>query len=209
MSAQTHANDYWRAFDDWAMYNRPPGVGQLISDAMNTYNFWLPYATKGDEHLPAWEKAIAQPKARTAYESLTRRQKKTVTDFYGSPIDEKALYNAYKWFGKGSLPKDPNRPQDPEHKMNGVRMWFVWCSFADACLRSAKRIQPKFWDIESRAILIGALHDGVFRERFKVKGFEKSQKGSNAIVRHVCGLEEDELLSEMAKRAKESGLFAF
>lgn len=199
----THHNAYWRDFDNWAMFKSPPDVRAAIGAFFPVAPKWFSYA-KGPGSEYEWATAIASPQVQSALKLLSQRQKETVAQYYGDPIDMIALLDSYKRFGAGTLPHDPLRPQDPEHKMNGREMWFFWAAFSDACLRSG--IDVDFWKQEMRAIFAGLMHDGLFRGRFAVRGFSADDAGSAAILEYVRGLADPDLQLELRTRFSDSGV---
>lgn len=198
----THHNSYWREFDNWAMYNSPPEVEIAINVFMPRAPLWFAYA-KSAAQEPAWASALLDAGVQNALKLLSQRQRQTVTGYYGDPIDLDDLLDSYKRFGSGSLPPDPLRPADPNHNMNGASMWFIWAAFADACLRSG--IDVTFWELEIRAVLVGLLHDGLFRERFKVIGFTPDPAGSDLVLHHARNLSNGSLQLEIRTRLAQSG----
>lgn len=198
-----HHNSYWRDFDNWAMFNASPEVSEAIELFFPEVGRWF-VACHDPGQLPAWEASIAEAERAQAITLLADRQQLTVTSYYGDPVDMQDLFDGYELFGRGELPPDPLRPDAPQHQMDGNTMWFFWSAFADACLRL--RLDPGFWKIEARAILVGLLNDGLFRGRFEVEGFPKSQEGQAQIKAHCANLPDDEaaILAELAKRLVES-----
>lgn len=189
---------YWRDFDDWAMFQVSPAIGQAIGTFFGGAAIqWMQYAR--DETLePAWDSAIQQADVQAAIGALATRQMQTVRSHYGDPINWTAVLDAYEHFGDNSLPDDPLRPADPRHSMNGPEMWFFWSAFADACLRLG--IEPDVWRNEIRAILLGMLNDGLFRGRFPVNGFSADEAGKQAMRDHVRTLPDDQLQAELRRR---------
>jgi hypothetical protein len=199
----SHHNEYWREFDNWAMFNAPPDVVAAINLFFPVVPIWFSYA-KSPAAEQEWSDAIQSKLVQEAIELLSAKQAQTVERFYGSPPDLNALLDSYTLFGSGNLPPDALRPQDPDHKMNGREMWFVWCAFADGALRS--NVQTEFWYVECRAILVGLLHDGLFRGRFNVQGFSPDSAGSAGILALARGVREGELSRELRTRYAQSGL---
>lgn len=198
-----HHNSYWRDFDDWAMFNASSVVGDSIGKFFPIAPLWFAYA-KNSSQEAAWAKSLLNVDVRNALSFLSQKQQQTVTRYYGDPIDLDDLFDSYKHFGSGNLPSDPLRPQDPDHKMNGREMWFIWSAFSDGCIRLG--IDTGFWTIEMRAILVGLLHDGLFRQRFNVSGFSADAAGSEMILQYARSLAEDSLQKEMCTRLVQSGV---
>lgn len=198
-------NAYWREFDNWAMYQVSTEVRSAINQFFPIASLWF-RACHDPGALPAWESAIAEPARTAAIRLLSRRQQQTVTAFYGSPPAEEELLTSYELFGRGELPPDPLRPADPDHKMNGSTMWFIWSAFADACFRLNE--EPDHWITAGKAILIGLMSDGVFRGRFTVDGFDATPVGATAIRQLVKDLPESPagVQDELAKRLVDTGI---
>lgn len=198
-----HHNSYWREFDDWAMFNTLPDVKSAIDDFFESAPKWFNYA-KSPAEEQKWDKDVKSKAVQSAIALLSDRQAKTVERFYGSPPDLDDLFDSYKRFGSGTLPPDPLRPQDPYHNMNGREMWFFWAAFVDGAIRS--NMQKSFWFIEGRAILVGLLHDGLFRGRFDVQGFTRDSAGSTQILAFARGISDADLCRELRTRFVQSGM---
>ena len=134
---------------------------------------------------------------------LANRQVATAQNYYGDPIDSDSLLDSFQKFGRDVLPDDPQRPQEVKHRMNGPIMWFIWAAFAAASIRHDELAAD--WKLLSRAILVGLLADGVFRQRYEVQGFSSNQE-VEAILNHVAGLSDAQVQSELLRRYRESGL---
>lgn len=195
-------NDYWRDFDDWAMYQVTPSVRAAINRFFGVESRWRALARDPGQEA-AWVAALNEETTRDAVMMLAARQQQTVQDHYGDPVDWDAVLESYEHFGDASLPPDPNRPDAP-HTMNAHIMWFIWSAFADACLRLG--IAPTFWRNHTRAIVLGLMNDGLFRERYPVVGFAADAAGKEAMREHVRTLPDDQLQQELARRFVDSGL---
>jgi len=123
---------------------------------------------------------------------------------YGEPIPLLTVLDSFEAFGSASLPPDPERPQDPNHNMNGAGMWFFWSAFTDACLRISEGAD--FWEGFSRAILVGLLNDGLFRGRFSVNGFSANGDAKQAIRDFARSIDAASLQAELARRFVDSRL---
>lgn len=206
---QTHL-DYWRDFDDWAMFQVTPEMRRDINTVMSVAGDWMAYAL--DPSLEAqWEgvsvgsSLVLDPTLRIA-----DRHIETLAKHYGNPIPLLTVLDGYERFGADSLPNDPARPADERHNMNGATMWFFWAAFADTCLRhgASGGWSAEFLDVvrgHTRAIIAGLMNDGLFRGRFQVPGFEATEAGRVAVRDHVRGLSDQALIAELTKRYAESG----
>ena len=198
-------NGFWRALDNWAMYQATPPVRDAINVFFGAASQWM--AAAGDPaQLAAWDAAIRTPVVRAAVTLLAGKQAETVHAFYGTPVVAATLLDGYERFGDGSLPPDPLRPQDRQHQMNGEVMWFYWSAFADACVRLG--LVPAFWTTIMRAILLGLLNDGVFRGRFRVVGFAANPADKIAMRSFVTSLADRALPAELMRRFTDAGFAA-
>lgn len=195
--------DFWREFDDRAMFQATPETVAAINTIFGIFPLWAALATNA-ALLADWELAIAQPGPDHALRLLSELHADTVRAHYGNPVPLLTLLDGFERFGTDSLPDDPLRPEDPRHNMNGSVMWFIWSAFADACLR--RSIEPELWHGLARALLLGLLNDGVFRQRYPVLGFTADDAGREAMRQHVLQLADADLPGELARRFVDSGL---
>ena len=196
-------NNYWRDFDDWAMFNRPPEVATAINQFFSVATRWMDFA-KDPAQEPDWDAALADSDTKDAVELLAGRMRDTMRSHYGAPVEFLTLLDSYERFGDDSLPDDPLRPVDVRHNMNGATMWFFWSSFTDAALRLDEN--DAFWLGHSRALLLGLMNDGLFRERFTVNGFTADDPGKADMRTHVRNLQDDDIQAELIKTVCRIGL---
>lgn len=201
VNGQQHI-DYWRDFDDWAMFNASEQVSADIGVFFGLVSKWMDFAKDATQEA-AWAAALAPANVRDAVGRLEEKQRSTVVAHYGQPVPLLTLLDGYERFGDNSLPDDPQRPADVRHTMNGDTMWFVWSAFVDACLRIGGAIPAEFWNGMARAILEGLLNDGLFRGRFTVHGFTADPAGKAAIRAHVRGLSAADLPAELQRRYRD------
>lgn len=200
-------NDYWRDFDDWASFQAVPDVRRDIGAVMQVAPRWMAFAEDAAKE-PAWQQAVGT--TRNAALRLAKRQIDTISRHYGDPVQFVTLLDSYERFGDDSLPDDPQRPVDSRHNMNGQIMWFFWCAMSDTILRAASDHQiVAFWNGHVRAILLGLMNDGLFRQRFSVVGFTADEQGKADMRTHVKDLADDDLQPEMSRRLRDSGVAAF
>lgn len=195
---------FWRAFDDWAMFQVTPEVQNAIfAHLFPSVRLWHA-AARDAARRPQWERAVAAPATRDAIDMLSARQLKTAADHYGQPLRIDELYACMELFGRDQLPDDALPPADPRHRMNGVEMWFFWGAFVDACL--LLDVSRPAWGMVGQCVLGGLLCDGAFRGRFNVTGFAATEAGAAAIRAHALGVRLEDLPREFARRYVESGL---
>ena len=134
-------NSFFREFDQFFAFNSIPDTDAAVGAFMNLaipdpprQPIWPGLVAK-NPNLNAWTTAIAAADVKKAIQYLSDNQLRIIVKFFGNPADQAALNEAFWQFGKGTLPLDNQRPQDPKHQMNGAIMWLVWLSCADASLR--------------------------------------------------------------------------
>jgi hypothetical protein len=196
-------NHYWREFDNWAAFYRPPEISPAVGLSFQLATVWADFARGNADEQDLLDK-LSEPDTAAAVALLARRQMSTIEAHYGNPVPLLNLIQGYELFGRGfahgGLPEDPLRAGDP-HQMNGPQMWFNWAAMADACLRLDPPIQPVFWQAHTQAILLGLLNDGVIRGRFSVDGFAATDPDVAQKMRDfVTSLSAGQLQSELAAR---------
>lgn len=205
--AHERHNAFWREFDNWAMFNVRPEVGQAISVIFRLAQRWDGFV-RGSVAESAWVAELNQAANRAAIERVAVRLIQTTEAHYGNPVPGLTLLESYELFGRGErggLSPDPLRPADPQHQMNGPQMWFNWCTLVDACLRLNPPVQPGFGRGLVRALLLGLMNDGLFRDRFPVIGFSKDDPNAAAALRqHVLSIPDDLLDEELARRFRDT-----
>lgn len=194
-------NDYWRDFDNWALFNATPEIQDAVGIVFDLFSSWAGFA-KDSTKESAFSAAIRAPYILAALQLLSDKQKATVEQHYGTPAPLLGLLDSYQRFGAGTLPDDAKRPVDPHHRMNGATMWFVWAAFVEAAVRS--NLDADFWHFMLRAILCGTLSDGLERGRFHVVGFTKGN--AEEVFASVQRIANADLLPEMRRRYGQSGL---
>ena len=120
------------------------------------------------------------------------------------PVPLLTVLDGYERFGNDGLPDDPLRPLAPRHNMDSPIMWFFLAAFAEACLRLG--IATEFWTFFQRPILCGLLNDGLFRNRFPVKGFAATAAGRDAVYAFVQQVPDAGLATEIRRRYVDSAL---
>lgn len=190
-------NDFWRDFDNKALFQAEPEVSAAINVFFSIGQRWMSFARDPSKEAE-WQAGVQGNSAAEAIRLLAKLTSDTVIAHYGNPVPLLTLLDSFERFGDNSLPNDPLRPQDPRHNMNGAIMWFFWSAFCDACLRLD--IEPQYWRGHIRALLLGLMNDGLFRGRFPVSGFTADDAGRQAMRDHVRNLTDAELQGELRKR---------
>ena len=155
-------NSFFREFDSFFAFDSMPETDAAVDRFMNL----APTAWPGfvaNPNLNDWTTAIAAPDAKEAIRYLSENQLRIIVKFFGNPADQTALNEAFWQFGKGTLPPDNQRPQDPKHQMNGATMWVMWLSCTDASLRLG--MKPALWTQIAKAVALGLVGDALFRNR--------------------------------------------
>lgn len=199
--------DFWREFDNWAMFEATAEVSDAIGVFFEKAPLWMVFADDQTQE-PNWQAAIQDSGFQGAVTRLEARQRETVLKYFGTPVPLASLLYAFRRFGDNSLPNDPQRPADMRHNMNGRVMWFMWSAFCDACLRLASPagISASFWNGMARGILVGLMNDGLIRGRFSVGGFPATADGQDALQEYVASLADEQLADEMRRRFRDSGI---
>ena len=195
-------NDYWRDFDNWAMFQVTDETRQAINNVMGIFPAWRAYVGQ-EKPREDWVKLVKEKRLSDAVGLLAGLQAKTIVKHYGSPVPMITLLESYESFGNNSLPDDVQRPADVRHTMNGPMMWAYWLSFAEASVEL--QIDTKFWLAHSRAIMVGLLNDGLFRQRYPVLGFTASDEGKSDIRSYVMSLANSDVFDAVKKRCIEAG----
>ncbi|WP_321473689.1 ferritin-like protein [uncultured Paludibaculum sp.] len=196
-------NAFWRDFDDWAMYHASDETQSAIGVTFGFFPAWQGFAKDATKE-GGWTEALVADGVHAAVEMLAVRQKQTLESHYGLPVPLLAVLDGFERFGNDGLPDDPLRPQNPRHNMNGAIMWFIWSSFAEACIRLD--VVAEFWRFYMRAILCGLLNDGVYRKRFNVRGFSPVEEDHLKIFEYCQRVPDADLTAELRSRYADSGL---
>jgi len=199
---QTHVA-FWRDFDDWSMYHATPEIQDAVGVVFQFFPSWQVFAREPSKER-VWTDSLMSAAVRQSVAMLSSRQKQTLESHYGSPLPLLTVLDGFERFGSDGLPDDSLRPEDPRHNMNGAIMWFIWSAFAEACIKLD--ISSDFWTFYMRAILCGMLNDGVFRQRFTVRGFSATNENHLSIFTHCQSIADRELPNELRSRYRDSGL---
>jgi hypothetical protein len=150
---------FFREFDNFFAFEASDDTGAAINDFFAVAQTWPGFKRVTD--LPAWTGAISAASVKNAAQFLSDNQLRVMTGHFGDPLDEDSLAEAYWQFGKGTLPVDDQRPEDPFHRMNGSSMWLMWLAFADASIRSGMKVAQ--WTSIAKCICLGLVGDALFR----------------------------------------------
>ena len=193
-------NNYWRDFDNWAMFEATPETRQNVNTMMGAAPKWMAFAN--DSSLEQeWRDEIESSMVLDPMLSLAENQIKTLSNHYGNPVEMKTVVESYERFGDDSLPDDPLRPADDRHNMNGSTMWFFWSAFCDGLIRHPELVKTHAFGLAlARVVLLGLMNDGLFRGRFTVEGFDANEAGKIAMRSYILNLGDDQLQDELVKR---------
>jgi len=150
---------FFREFDQFFQFDSIPETDADVGAFFNTAPIWPGFA--GTPDVNAWTNAIADAGASKAIQFLSDNQLRIMSKFFGEPANQDLLNEAWWQFGKGTLPPDNLRPQDPLHRMDGAQMWLMWLAFADASMRLGMNANE--WAARAKAICLGLVGDALFR----------------------------------------------
>lgn len=197
-------NAFFRALDNWSNFQRTQEVDDAINVFFEAALSWFSRA-RGQISEAVWTEIATTAKVRAATNLLAANQEGTVRQFFGETPDRAGLADAFERFGESSLPQDPLRLDDP-HQKDGESMWFFWLAFAEVAKLSGR--DEAFWNVLTRALLLGMFADGLFRGRFKIQGFSADAAGRANMRAHAEALQNTDLINEARRRFVESGLGA-
>ena len=195
--------DFWREFDNWAMYQATKKTQRKVNQVMGTAESWMAFALD-PEREKEWAIAITGDETQRAIRSLMKQQRDTVIKYYGKPLNIAEFTESFEKFGDDSLPNDLQRPQDVRHNMNGPVMWFVWAACIDACLRSSMESLHDFARTLGRGVLVGLINDGLFRKRFPIAGFDLEEGTKKKIREYVDRVDKSKLQQEFLRRFRQA-----
>ena len=193
-------NNYWRDFDNWAMFEATPETQHNVNTMMGAAPKWMAFALDASLEQE-WRSEIESSMVLDPMLSLADKQIETLSSHYGNPVQMKTVMESYERFGDDSLPDDPLRPADVRHNMNGSTMWFFWAAFCDALIRHPELPKTHSFGLAlARVVLLGLMNDGLFRGRFAVEGFDADDAGKIAMRSHILGLGDGQIQGELVKR---------
>lgn len=205
--------EYWRAVDIFflpglASPETLPHVLQMHGSALGA---WLPSMVTGEDP-DRWPAYLAQSDVGESFAYVRHHQRRLIQEYYGNPQSD--LFDSLWKFGGNLLPTDPLSEALPEHTMNGVMDWFFWVPYLDASLRAGDAEAVDF-DL-ARGWQIGIVADGLLRadadrpegQRMPISDFSAQTPDlrSKVVDRYIAA-DAPTLISEMVRRARESGLF--
>lgn len=202
---------FFREFDNFFMFNASSETRGDIGSYFGVVQNWPGIAITPD--LPGWTDAIKSSDVGDAVAYLSGHQLTIMNSYFGTPLDHTAVAEALWQFGRGQLPADPLRPQDPQHRMNGADMWMVWLAFADACMR--REVQTTDWSALAKSICLGLVGDALFRtdrpdtERLKITRYSAGDPNvRQKVVDDFAPLSGDRLLDAMIALGREASFGA-
>jgi hypothetical protein len=202
---------FFREFDNFFAFNASNETNTDIGAYFSAAFTWPGIANPPD--ATAWTNAIGSSPVGDAISYLSTHQLTIIHSHFGTPLDQTAVAEALWQFGRGQLPPDPLRPQDPQHRMNGADMWMVWLAFADACMR--RDIQATDWTALAKSICLGLVGDALFRtdrpatERLKITRYRANDPDvRQKVVGDFASLSGDKLLDAMIDLGREASFGA-
>jgi hypothetical protein len=202
---------FFREFDNFFMFNASNETNTDIGAYFSAAQSWPGTADPPD--VAAWTDAIGSSAVGDALSYLSLHQLTIMRAHFGTPLDHNALAEGLWQFGRGTLPSDPLRPQDPQHQMDGATMWLIWLAFADACMR--RDIQPTDWTALARSICLGLVGDALFRtdrpaaERLKITRYRADDPDvRQKVVGDFAPLSDNTLLDAMINLGREAAFGA-
>jgi len=198
---------FFREFDNFFMFNASNETGTDIGVYFAAAQTWPGLADTPDAN--AWSNAIGSSAVGDALSYLSMHQLTIMHSYFGTPLDHASLAEGLWQFGRGALPLDPLRPQDPRHRMDGAAMWLIWLAFADACMR--RGIQPTDWTSVAKSICLGLVGDALFRtdrpasERLKITRYHATDPDvRQRVVADFAPLSDTNLLEAMTALGREA-----
>jgi hypothetical protein len=202
-------NTFFREFDSFFAFDSTPETDTAVGAFMDL----APTAWPGFVRTPNlndWTTAIAAAGVKDTVRYLSDNQLRIIVKFFGNPADQTALNEAFWQFGKGTLPIDNQRPQDPKHQMNGALMWVMWLSCADASLRLG--MKSDLWTQVAKAVALGLVGDALFRNRpnpLKITRYSKQDPNvQNTVTADFAKLSGNTLLDAVISLAREANFGA-
>ena len=216
-----HHNSYWRDFDVWSLFHRPRNyVDAILTCYQGIGGAWMQYVERPDITREVWSNYVKSPNNSPHIRDCTVPIIDTVAQFYGNPIQQEDLFDAFAKFGEMSLPPDSLRPLSPRrqpqgygqhqhspeyHTMNGENEWFLWFGVGMAAIESGFEVDA--WLALSKAVMIGIIHDGIFRRRFSISNYDPASADTPQRVRDdIRDLTAAECFSMGERLLNESGL---
>lgn len=198
---------FFREFDNFFSFEASDETGAAVGAFFAAAPSWPGF--NQTTNLPAWTAAISGANVKNAAQFLSDNQLRIMTGHFGDPLDENSLSEAYWQFGKGTLPTDDQRPEDPFHRMNGSSMWLMWLAFADAGIRSGMKAAQ--WSSVGKCICLGLVGDALFRtdrpppSRLKITRYRAEDPDvRQRVVGDFASLNGDNLLNAMVGLGREA-----
>lgn len=204
--------EYWRAVDIFflpslASPETIPHVLRMHGDALEA---WLPSMITAEDPN-RWPAYLARQDVAESFTYVRHHQRRLIREYYGG--SQSNLFDSLWKFGGNLLPPDPLSEALPQHTMNGVLDWFFWIPYLDASLRAADA-EAVDHDL-ARGWQLGIVADGLLRtdadrpegQRMPISDFSATdpELRSKVVAKYV-GADAPTLISEMVRRARESGL---
>jgi hypothetical protein len=201
-------NTFFREFDQFFMFDSIPDTDAAVGALMNVAPTVWPGFVK-NPNLPAWTNAIAAADTKKAVQYLSDNQIRIIVKYFGNPMDQTGLNEAFWQFGKGTLPDDPQRPGN-RHRMDSAPMWLMWLSCADASLRLG--MKTALWEQVAKSVALGLVGDALFRNRpspLKITRYSKQDPNvQKKVIADFANLTGNGLLDALISLAREANFGA-
>ena len=198
---------FFREFDQFFQFDASDETSAAVNDFFGAGPSWPGF--KRTTNLAAWTSALSGADVKKAVQLLSDDQLKVITAHFGDPLDQNAMNEALWQFGKGSLPADDQRPQDPLHRMDGSTMWLMWLACADASMRAGIKVPQ--WTSVAKCICLGLVGDALFRtdrppsSRLKITRYSATDPTlQQRVTGDFASLSGDNLLTAMIGLGREA-----
>ena len=209
LSVEKHM-EFWRNFDVAALFNQASILnGAVMYCYMQIGAAWEQIIMNDPSYSRKdFQEFIHSPTARDALTACSKLQIDSFAQTFGTPLRQEDVFDTLEFFGKASMPLDDKRLNRESfrhhHIMDGVTDWTKWHGNVEASLTLG--MEHEAWKCIGRAVLLGFMHDGIYRERFPVRGFNKNDPDASRKMREfVRSLDSAErIIGEIERVTRES-----
>ncbi len=194
-----HHINFWKEFDNWAMYNATYETKQHISVVMGPLIIkWINLLNSPNKlMLKQWNEAITHPNSTLAIDYLASKHRATVAKYYNNS-EFNSMVECFEKYGKGILFPEEDR------NSSSSSMWAIWLCFVDAALRT-KKDDREFWVKTAKVILIGMTFDGVTNSRFPVQNYTIDTL--DEAKKDILSISDDNILAAIASFVNSTHFF--